>query len=317
MEKVIIEIIHANRLRKEYKVFNSLPVRIGRGFDNDIIISDPYLSENHAVINREAGEEGWFIEDLNSRNGLYSVKDKKNVVRADINSGDIFEIGKTRICVMSSAHSVPPALPIVRMSKFLTKISRPVSVCLLSVLMLLVFAVSGYLESHDEVQQTAIIMGCIGVYLAILAWCGIWALIGRIIKSRSQFATQLAVTCLFFILTMPLEIFNEVVNYATRSTLFSELIETLFYGIFVAVLLFYNLSIATNLSAIKKHATILVIVLIIMMMETLSFYDNRNEFRNHPEYNASLKPVFFKLRSSKTVDVFLKDSEKVFQKMDK
>ena len=317
MEKVIIEIIHANRLRKEYRVFHSLPVKIGRGFDNDIIIPDPYLSENHVIINRETEGEGWFIEDLNSRNGLYSVKDKKNVLRARINSGDIFEIGKTRICIMSPAHAVPPALPIVRMSRFLTKISRPVPLCLLSVLMLSVFAVSGYLESHDEVQQTAIIMGCIGVYLAILGWCGIWALIGRIIKSRSQFAVQLAVTCLFSIFLIPLEIFNSIINYATRSTLFDELIETLIYSIFTAALLFYNLSIATNLSAIKKYATILGIVLIIMMMETLSYYDGRNEFSNHPEYNISLKPPFMKLRPSKTMDVFLRDSEKVFKKEDK
>ena len=53
MEKVIIEIIHANRSRKEYKVFNALPIKIGRGFDNDIIVPDPYLSETHAIIDRE------------------------------------------------------------------------------------------------------------------------------------------------------------------------------------------------------------------------------------------------------------------------
>ena len=43
-------------------------VRIGRGGDNEIVLSDCSVSRRHAALRREA--EGWFVYDLMSTNGV-------------------------------------------------------------------------------------------------------------------------------------------------------------------------------------------------------------------------------------------------------
>src|SRR4051794_39982532 len=44
-------------------------VRLGRGSDNDVVLSDVSVSRYHAEILRE-GEDGWSVHDLKSTNGV-------------------------------------------------------------------------------------------------------------------------------------------------------------------------------------------------------------------------------------------------------
>jgi pSer/pThr/pTyr-binding forkhead associated (FHA) protein len=64
-------------------------VRIGRGGDNEIVLSDFSVSRRHAALRREA--EGWFVHDLMSTNGvqlnLVAVK------KAPLRAGDRIKIG--------------------------------------------------------------------------------------------------------------------------------------------------------------------------------------------------------------------------------
>ena len=67
MAKVIIEIFKTSGFRGDYKVFEGSAIKIGRGYQNDLILSDPYVSADHAVL--RIGEDGWVLEDLQSENG--------------------------------------------------------------------------------------------------------------------------------------------------------------------------------------------------------------------------------------------------------
>jgi hypothetical protein len=46
------DVLHRHQVRE-------LPIRLGRGYDNDYIIDDDYVAANHAVI--EAGEQGGLV----------------------------------------------------------------------------------------------------------------------------------------------------------------------------------------------------------------------------------------------------------------
>jgi len=70
---IIIELISRSRRVIERHHYAGPSVAIGRAYDNDLIISDPHLSPHHAVLN-DLGEQGWWLEDLNSKNGIHSRK---------------------------------------------------------------------------------------------------------------------------------------------------------------------------------------------------------------------------------------------------
>src|SRR4051812_12074673 len=55
-------------------------VRIGRGYDNDVIIDDSYVAAHHLRLVREEGG-GLVAEDLGTANGLYIGEEKRPSAR--------------------------------------------------------------------------------------------------------------------------------------------------------------------------------------------------------------------------------------------
>lgn len=64
-------------------------VRLGRGSDNDVVLSDVSVSRYHAELIREAG--GWHVQDLRSTNGI--ELNRAPVQRAPLQPGDRLGIG--------------------------------------------------------------------------------------------------------------------------------------------------------------------------------------------------------------------------------
>ena len=64
-------------------------IRLGRGSDNDIVLSDVSVSRYHAEIRREAA--GWVIQDLKSTNGI--ELNRGPIEKAPLQPGDRLGIG--------------------------------------------------------------------------------------------------------------------------------------------------------------------------------------------------------------------------------
>lgn len=70
---------------------NSSPFRIGSGPQNDLVLNDPFISDQHCRLRLE--EAGWFARDLASTNGLYANGEK--ISQCKITSGLRLRLGKT------------------------------------------------------------------------------------------------------------------------------------------------------------------------------------------------------------------------------
>jgi FHA domain len=71
---------------------------IGRGDDNDIVLNDSFLSNDHALLSWNGS--GWVIEDLKSTNG---TKLNGNPVTrpSPVKTGDSIELGRVRVKLVS------------------------------------------------------------------------------------------------------------------------------------------------------------------------------------------------------------------------
>ncbi|MFQ5561150.1 MAG: FHA domain-containing protein [Nitrospinota bacterium] len=63
MEKIIIEVLRKQGRVQERHSFLGGSVKIGRGYSNDVILSDPFVSPDHVQISPH--EKVCKIEDLN------------------------------------------------------------------------------------------------------------------------------------------------------------------------------------------------------------------------------------------------------------
>ncbi|WP_432976254.1 FHA domain-containing protein [Dactylosporangium sp. CA-233914] len=71
--------------------FGAGRIRIGRGADNDIVLTDLRSSRNHAEL-RRTPTGGYEVVDLGSRNGTFH--NGKQVARQDMSPGDLISIGR-------------------------------------------------------------------------------------------------------------------------------------------------------------------------------------------------------------------------------
>ncbi len=67
---------------------------IGRSKNSDIVLSDPTVSRDHAVLLRR--EEGWIISDTNSKSGVY-VNNHKISDRKQVYINDTIKVGTTEL----------------------------------------------------------------------------------------------------------------------------------------------------------------------------------------------------------------------------
>ncbi len=80
---------------RETKEFASV-LKIGRGNDNDLIVSNKHVSGNHCRIVERGGE--LFMEDLNSTNGTM-VNGRRIATPELIKNGDTIHLGETRFVI--------------------------------------------------------------------------------------------------------------------------------------------------------------------------------------------------------------------------
>ena len=70
------------------------PIVIGRSPACTLVLEDEYASSRHAALTPQA--DGWWIEDLSSRNGTF-IDDERLSAPRQLKTGDIIRIGQTTL----------------------------------------------------------------------------------------------------------------------------------------------------------------------------------------------------------------------------
>ena len=168
----------------------SLPIRIGRAYDNDVILEDPYVAAHHAVVERSpAGDLE--LADAGSRNGLYRAGAKRKLGRERVDPAARYRAGRTQFRIRTAGHSVVPELVDRAGAR------RDWAVALVAMLVA-VFAVllCVWSETHQRTELAKLVAFPVLVVLAIFVWAGSWGLAGRLLVGERRFGAHLAIASL-------------------------------------------------------------------------------------------------------------------------
>ncbi|MFN9789301.1 MAG: FHA domain-containing protein, partial [Pirellulaceae bacterium] len=91
---------------KEYGKHWSIPDSggtIGRGEENDLVLTDTEVSRNHSSI--RPWDQGWILEDLRSSNG--SFVNGQRCDQRKLEHGDRIQLGQTLLIFTTSARLSP------------------------------------------------------------------------------------------------------------------------------------------------------------------------------------------------------------------
>lgn len=311
MAKLVIEIVHPIPLLREYKTFEGPLVRIGRGFDNDLILGDPHVSPDHLVVH-ETEEGGWLAESIERENRMYVRKYDRVMGKVLVHSGDEITIGRTRLRFFSPTHPVGPTKLLVPTHGLLKKMGRPVNAASLTVVCFLVFMGYVYLTSFDDLSLLKLFSGAVGFLFLALVWAGIWAFVGRLIKHKTQFAAQFSLSVLFLAFLLPLMNVSEYLGYFLNSVLLEAVSGMGLLGVVFSVFLVGNLGVATNVSFKGRVVVASMISGVLIAISVLLYFAFKDEFNPLPMYYATLKPPFVKVLEDQSVDQFLLKTETIF-----
>lgn len=166
------------------------PACVGRNYDGDVILDDPYVAPRHLRI--EPAADGRFaVSDLQTVNGIMLLPSGKRVLEAQIGPEDVLRIGQTQIRIRPVSYAAKPEM-LLRADG----VHRRSPGFAISATMLLAFVLwSAWIEAAAQDEKIYLVYPAVGTCVAVGLWIAIWALVGRAAGGRDNFAGHGFVAC--------------------------------------------------------------------------------------------------------------------------
>jgi hypothetical protein len=160
-------------------------VHIGRGYDNDIVLDDPFVAARHLRLTQQA-DGAWLAEDLGSVNGVY-LRGRSHASAKLVFDDEPLRIGNTWLRVRNAAQAVPPERPLAADSpQWALTLALPLAVAALSLL-------DSWLAQTDRPRWGHALTGALTPVALLMLWSGAWGVVSRAFSGAAHFRRHLLV----------------------------------------------------------------------------------------------------------------------------
>lgn len=201
-----IEILSRHRdIAARYRIAGP-EARVGRGYDNDVIVDDPYVAAQHLRVYRD--ETGQLVaEDMGSANGIFLDRGKNRQALIVIDGRHPIRIGQTFLRIREVSHAVD-----------CERVARPERPTLpVALAALLGVAILGtneariWLAQTSELRASTYLTPLLVITATVLGWAGLWALLSRIFSGRSHFLRNLLIALAGFFVFL---LYDQIARFA-------------------------------------------------------------------------------------------------------
>ncbi|MFZ4875239.1 FHA domain-containing protein [Janthinobacterium sp. Mn2066] len=179
-----IEILAANGEVQQRQRLDSLPIRLGRGYDNDFILDDAHTAAEHAII-EDDGQGGLQLRDLGSHNGV--IHQGKRQLQVALTGNSIVRLGHTLLRVRAADHPVAPEQSDTTMHGW--EGTKPALTGLVMIGLSAIF--SNWLGDADNFDPISYLQILTYALAAGLVWASIWAVANRLFGQVARFGRHL------------------------------------------------------------------------------------------------------------------------------
>lgn len=181
-----VELLARNGDVLQRQCVDKLPIRIGRGYGNDVILDDDYAAASHAIVEPDAAGH-LVLRDLGSRNGIVVAgKRRQDAVLAD---DTVVRIGHTSLRVRAADFPVAPELVDHTLHGWEGVLPGAVGLLLTGAVALLV----RWLSDTEFFELARYAEALAGGLAAALLWGGMWAFANRLFGRHARLGRHLFV----------------------------------------------------------------------------------------------------------------------------
>lgn len=302
-----LEILAENGDVQQRQRIATLPIRIGRGYDNDFILDDAHTAAAHAVI-EDDGAGGVLLRDLGSHNGV--IHRGQRQLQVALHGDSVVRLGHTRLRVRSSDHPVAPELSDTTMHDW--EGLRPAVAGLAMIGASAAF--SNWLsdaEAFDPIAYLMIIAYAVG---AGLIWASIWAVANRLFGQTARFGRHLFIIGCGLLAMEVWELGSSMAAYALSLEVLTRYGRHMFIVIVCAMIYFHLCTIKPQHP--RRFALVAVVLAIIgSTLILLSNLQISGRLADEP-YMSVLYPPALRLSPNHATATFFQDAASLQQGVD-
>jgi hypothetical protein len=295
------DVLHRHRVER-------LPIRIGRGYDNDYILDDPYAAPHHAQV--DAGEDGaLLLRDLGTRNGV--VHAGKRSERLALAGDTVVRLGHTTLRIRAADFPVPAELRDRTMHGWEGALPGMAGTLLVAIVALFTM----WLADTQAWRPFRYLLALAYGLGAGLVWSGLWAFGNRLFGRHARLGRHLFIFGCGVATLMLFGLVSNAIGYAYSIEVFTR------YGSHVAIALVAGM-VYFHLATVKpeprrRHALTCAALALLGSGLVLISNEQRHGRLADELYMSVLLPPEMRATKDASVDEFMADVAAMKEKLDR
>ena len=314
MEKLVLEITLPTTDYKRLVSIDSFPVSIGRGYANDVIIQDDYVSEKHLEL--VFSDNQITITDLNSENGIFTNDKERINSEVVIQPGKAIKIGKTSIKFFLPEHQISKTKKLNINKSLINRYKVIITAWSFILINALVAVMINHFNTYREIKFLKLFDSVPLDVMGLVVGAGFWTFIGRLFKKESAFHKQLLYFGMFYLFLSLFPYVKEVVLFNFPTAFWIYFLDNVASLPIISFYLIATLKVSTNFSLKRLYLFIPLIVVAFSIINYSSDYIKSIDYNSKLAYVRTIQPKYLKITKSKSIDDFCKDCETLFEKTD-
>jgi len=287
--------------------FGASEVRIGRGYDNDVVIDDPYVAAQHLVIRRD--DSGALVaHDIGSANGTFLQPGGRRVETVVLDGDAVLRIGHTQLRVRD------PSYPVGR--ERASERPRPVwpSAVALAIAIIAVEILSLWLKETGEAKLSRYLQPPVILVAVVLGWTAVWAILSRIFAGQARFERNVRIALVGM---LAYSLYNEAAEYLGFALTWRALAayEYVTFWCLLAAICFFHLREIGPTHLRLKAGAVAALLVVGVGMQTLSQSELRADV-GQMNVSRRVLPPMLRLAPVSEEGRFFADVERLRDKLD-
>lgn len=314
---VIVEVLNKQQKVTERHKFLQQQVRLGRAFDNDVILFNKHVCPYHAKLQQD--EEGhWWLEDLSSVNGSFVLDRKAVVAKEPLRSGEICWLGEQALRLYDDAHPVAETMPFSVTAQRLQAMGHWAFILLFALILAADQVIDIWLTLPKQLEHlwTVRLLELPKTLLMFCIWPAILALWSRFNQQESHFLPQLSLTYAALASSSVWGAFCYWLGFNLDGSAVAQVTEVLGYSLILAAMFSGNLWLATHWSIKAQTSVALAVAILATSSQWAGLLTPASPFDRSLQYDSRLLPLPFYLGEGKDMQQYEQDLKQLFEQVE-
>lgn len=311
---IVVELLSRSNAPIEHYYFDQAEITVGRGFDNDLRIDDPYVCPNHLTLITSADPDSVEFRDLATLNG--TKKNAESTSQGNVHAEDVLCIGRTRLRIFNAAHQVAPTIRLSELEENISWMNNWWALLLLTGITAGMLLVSEFLTSFEPFKLTKALPQITGQLLLFSMWPMFFALLSKLAKKESRLLSQFCLLWIFLLITQALTLILSILGFNLPGESVIEWFSILSIGAAFFVFTWFSLFVAFHQSKRRRNFVTSLVVAVVLL--PVIFYRglDGDDHSSRPSYDATLLPPMYQLVEPSSTEDFISHSDSLFEQID-